>query len=280
MRWWPHATAMWFAVHDGRVTSFMAHRCYRSAVTSPATTVSPAWSKPDRRTRSYAAFNCAAGPVRWRPDERLAFACTIAQRYSDRPVDPDDVARQVRVAHRLLGGRREYRRVGSPQGSLGAERTPCERRRATNSLSAHTTTRCQHAGSPDTAAYAATAVSGARIQHFAATVHDPEPLILGRRVHAQAWGGLIAPPAMLMGWVIPPPWRTADDAADAVHRDPRSTSRNDVHQRVERRRIPRPPIREGDRLHGRSRKSSPSPRKRTTRLGTGHFVETLDESPP
>ena len=54
---------------------------------------------------------------------------------------------------------------------------------------------------------AATAVSGARIQMFAATVRDPNPGYWDVEFATETWGGLIAPPAMLMGWLIPPPWQ-------------------------------------------------------------------------
>ena len=92
---WPHATAMWFAVHDGRVT-FMAYRrsqkCRNLDRDDRVTCMVEAGSSYTElrgvQLRGRASEVAA--------DERLAFACTIAQRYSDRPVDPDDVARQLR----------------------------------------------------------------------------------------------------------------------------------------------------------------------------------------
>ena len=54
--------------------------------------------------------------------------------------------------------------------------------------------------------YAGTAVSGARIQHFAAMVRDPNPAYWDAEFAREVWGGLVAPPALLMGWLIPPPW--------------------------------------------------------------------------
>jgi len=54
---------------------------------------------------------------------------------------------------------------------------------------------------------AATAVSGARIQMFAATIQDANPGYWDVDFAAEVWGGLIAPPALLMGWLIPTPWQ-------------------------------------------------------------------------
>ena len=54
---------------------------------------------------------------------------------------------------------------------------------------------------------AATAVSGARIQLFAAMVRDANRSYWDAQYARQTWGGLLAPPALLMGWLIPPPWQ-------------------------------------------------------------------------
>src|ERR1700742_4476692 len=54
--------------------------------------------------------------------------------------------------------------------------------------------------------YAGTAVSGARIQHFASMVRDPNPSYWDPEFARAAWGGLVAPPALLIGLLTPPPW--------------------------------------------------------------------------
>jgi PPOX class probable F420-dependent enzyme len=91
---WPHATAMWFAVHEGSV-AFMAYRrsqkCRNLARDARVTCMVEAGT-------SYGELRGAQ--VRGRAsevsaDERLAIACTIAQRYSEHPVDADDVARRI-----------------------------------------------------------------------------------------------------------------------------------------------------------------------------------------
>ena len=54
--------------------------------------------------------------------------------------------------------------------------------------------------------FAGTAVSGARIQHFASMVRDPNPSYWDADFAKSAWGGLVAPPALLIGLLMPPPW--------------------------------------------------------------------------
>ena len=56
---------------------------------------------------------------------------------------------------------------------------------------------------------AGTAVSADRIQHFAAMVRDANPSYWDPDFAARVWGGLVAPPALLMGLLIPPPWMPA-----------------------------------------------------------------------
>ena len=121
---------------------------------------------------------------------------------------------------------------------------------------------------------AETVVSAARIQMFAATVRDGNPSYWDAEFATRTWGGLLAPPALLMGWLVPPPW-------DPTGRPPVSAIAL---------RVPLPgttfinaanaaefplPIVEGDRLTLVEQVVSVSPEKRT-RLGVGHFIETLD----
>src|SRR5581483_9017887 len=54
---------------------------------------------------------------------------------------------------------------------------------------------------------AGTGISAARIQMFAATVHDGNPSYWDAEYASRTWGGLLAPPALLMGWLTPPPWQ-------------------------------------------------------------------------
>ena len=121
---------------------------------------------------------------------------------------------------------------------------------------------------------ARTAVSGARIQLFAAMVHDGNRSYWDAEYAREKWGGLLAPPGLLMGWLIPPPWEPGGraPAASVVLRVPLPgttfiNAANDV-EFLE-------PIVEGDVLTVVEELVSVSPEKRT-RLGIGHFVETLE----
>lgn len=130
------------------------------------------------------------------------------------------------------------------------------------------------AGEPRTAA---TVVSGARIQLFAAMVRDGNPSYWDVEYATQQWGGLLAPPALLMGWLIPPPWRPDQQpggrppAALALRVPLPGTTFVNAANEVEFLQ----PIIEGDRLTAVEELVSVSPEKRT-RLGVGHFVETLE----
>ncbi|MGV0853456.1 FAS1-like dehydratase domain-containing protein [Mycolicibacterium phlei] len=123
--------------------------------------------------------------------------------------------------------------------------------------------------------HAGTAVSGARIQHFAAMVRDANPSYWDPEFATRQWGGLVAPPAMLMAWLIPPPWTPGEQnptAAIALRVPLPGTTFINASNDAEFLA----PIREGDRLSVVEEVVSVSPEKRT-RLGTGHFVETRDE---
>lgn len=121
---------------------------------------------------------------------------------------------------------------------------------------------------------AGTAVSAARIQMFAATVRDPNPAYWDEDFARDAWGGLLAPPAMLMGWLIPLPWdpsgaRRRKSVAISIPLP--GTSFVNASNEVEML----DPVREGDRLTVVEEVVSVSAEKHT-RLGVGHFIETLE----
>src|SRR6201997_451342 len=119
---------------------------------------------------------------------------------------------------------------------------------------------------PRTAAHP---VSGARIQLFAAMVHDGNRSYWDVEFARRTWGGLLAPPALLMGWLIPPPWEPTGrrPAASWVLRVPLpGTTFINAANEVEFLQ----PIVEGDLLTVVEELVSVSPEKRT-RLGVGHF---------
>ena len=122
--------------------------------------------------------------------------------------------------------------------------------------------------------FAGTAVSAARIQHFAAMVQDGNPSYWDPDFATREWGGLVAPPALLMGLLIPPPWlpTEAPRVAGLAIRVPLPgttfiNASNDAEFLI--------PILEGDRLSVVEELVSVSPEK-TTKLGVGHFVETCE----
>jgi acyl dehydratase len=122
--------------------------------------------------------------------------------------------------------------------------------------------------------FAGTAVSGARIQHFASMVRDPNPSFWDADFARSAWGGLVAPPALLVGLLIPPPWVPSgqDPTASIAVRVPLPgtaiiNAANDAEYLL--------PVVEGDMLSVVEEVASVSPEKKT-RVGTGHFIETLE----
>jgi acyl dehydratase len=121
---------------------------------------------------------------------------------------------------------------------------------------------------------AGTAVSAARIQHFAATVRDTNPAYWDEDFAQRVWGGLVAPPALLTGLLMPPPWVPSGErpVASIAIRIPLPgtaiiNAANDTEYQA--------PIVEGDRLSVVEDVVSLSPEKRT-RFGVGHFIETLE----
>ncbi len=121
---------------------------------------------------------------------------------------------------------------------------------------------------------ASAVVSASRIQMFAALVRDANPSYWDPEFAAETWGGLLAPPGLLMGWLIPPPWLpTGEPRVTAIALRvplPGTTfvnAANDAEFLL--------PIVEGDLLTVVEEVVSVSPEKQT-HLGVGHFVETLD----
>ncbi|MFG1934731.1 MaoC family dehydratase [Mycobacterium sp. NPDC048908] len=122
--------------------------------------------------------------------------------------------------------------------------------------------------------FAGTAVSGARIQHFASLVRDPNPSYWDADFATSVWGGLVAPPALLTGLLIPPPWVPSGvpPTASIAVRVPLPgiaiiNASNDAEFRH--------PVLEGDMLSVVEEVASVSQEK-TTRVGAGHFIETRE----
>lgn len=121
---------------------------------------------------------------------------------------------------------------------------------------------------------AGTVVSAARIQLFAALVRDGNPAYWDTEFATKTWGGLVAPPALLMGWLIPPPWDpTGQPPVPGIAIRVPLPGTTFINAANEAEFLM--PILEGDRLTVVEEVLSVSPEKRT-RLGVGHFVETQD----
>jgi acyl dehydratase len=122
--------------------------------------------------------------------------------------------------------------------------------------------------------YAGTAVSGARIQHFASMVRDANPAYWDPEFARSAWGGLLAPPALLTGLLMPPPWIPSGErplASVAVRVPLPGTAIINASNDAEYLTA----IVEGDWLSVVEEVISVSPEKRT-RMGAGHFIETME----
>jgi acyl dehydratase len=122
--------------------------------------------------------------------------------------------------------------------------------------------------------FAGSAVSAARIQHFASMVRDANPAYWDAEFAKRVWGGIVAPPALLIGLLMPPPWVPTGQpptASIAVRVPLPGTAIINASNDVEFLS----PVLEGDRLSVVEEVVSVSPEK-TTRLGVGHFIETLE----
>jgi acyl dehydratase len=116
-------------------------------------------------------------------------------------------------------------------------------------------------------------VNVAMARYFAAMVHDANPGFWDEEFARAQWGGLIAPPAMLMTWVIPIEWRPGGalplPLLTARVPLPGSTFVNASNDTEFFQ-----PVRVGDHLSITEELLAVSAEKRTA-LGLGHFVTTL-----
>lgn len=115
-------------------------------------------------------------------------------------------------------------------------------------------------------------VNEAMVRAFCALVRDPNPSYWDRDYARAHWGGLPAPPAMLMTWVMPMEWQPGAPAPT-----PLLTARvplpGDTIVNVSNDTEHLRPVLEGDRLSVTEELTDVSPQKQTS-LGRGHFVTT------
>ena len=116
-------------------------------------------------------------------------------------------------------------------------------------------------------------VSWGMVKHFCAMTHDANPSYWDPSFATSQWGGLVAPPAMLMTWLMPVEWSPTSASPEPMlpARVPLPgasmvNGSNDTTYFL--------PVLVGDRLTVEEELVSVSEEK-STRLGVGHFVETL-----
>jgi acyl dehydratase len=121
--------------------------------------------------------------------------------------------------------------------------------------------------------YADAEVSLGRIQQFCAMTRDGNPSYWDPHFATERWGGIVAPPAMLETWLMPLEWSpwsaTPQPRLPARIPLPGRSMINGGNDAVFHREV-----RVGDRLSVEEELVSVSDLKQT-RLGDGHFVETL-----
>jgi acyl dehydratase len=116
------------------------------------------------------------------------------------------------------------------------------------------------------------AVNGAMARQFAALVHDASAGYWDPEFAEGWWGGTVAPPAMLMTWLMPLEWRPGG-AVPVPLLTARVPLPGDTFVNASNETEYFLPVCEGDRLNVVEELVDVSPEKRTA-LGTGHFVTT------
>jgi len=123
---------------------------------------------------------------------------------------------------------------------------------------------------------AAGPVNASMIKFFASAAEDANPGYWDQDFAEHAWGGLISPPAMLVHWLLPPPWSPGEPSGgylapqilmSEVPLPGDSLVNISVDYEYKR------PVRVGDVLHMVEQLVDISAAK-TTRIGTGHFITT------
>jgi acyl dehydratase len=119
------------------------------------------------------------------------------------------------------------------------------------------------------------AVNEAMIQYYCSAVEDSNPSYWDREFAQAQWGGIVAPPSMLMSWSLPLQWRPVGQRdfvflAFAVPLPGGSPVNSSTETEFFQ------PMRVGDLVTYRDRLVAISDEK-ATRLGTGHFVTTVGE---
>ena len=116
-------------------------------------------------------------------------------------------------------------------------------------------------------------VNVSMIRQFAALVRDPNPSYWDEDFARRRWGGVIAPPAMLMTWLMPLEWEPGG-AVPVPLLTARVPLPGATFVNVSNQATFFEPVRVGDRLSVDEELTDVSSAKRTS-LGVGHFVTTV-----
>jgi acyl dehydratase len=114
------------------------------------------------------------------------------------------------------------------------------------------------------------------IKYFCSSTEDANPSYWDEEFAREQWGGVIVPPAMLVHWLIPAPWRPGAPAGGWLAPPMLRTMvplPGDTLINVSAEYEYLMPVRVGDWLTMVEELTGVTPEKRT-RLGTGHFVST------
>jgi len=128
-------------------------------------------------------------------------------------------------------------------------------------------------GAKSEISYAEIDVDSAMIQYFCGVAEDGNPSYWSEKFATPQWGGLISPPSMLHSWAIPFPWRPGGaQSSNSFSMQVPLPGDKVINVSSDAEFIK--PIYVGDRLSYREELKSVTEEKRT-RLGVGHFVETI-----
>jgi hypothetical protein len=129
-------------------------------------------------------------------------------------------------------------------------------------------------GAPAPVRFGAVDVNVAMIRHYAAMVRDGNASYWDDEFAERHWGGVVAPPGMLMTWLIPLEWTPGVDGPPQPLLTARVPLPGDTFVNVSNDAELFAPIRVGDRLNLVEELVDVSGEKRTS-LGVGHFVTTV-----
>jgi acyl dehydratase len=119
-------------------------------------------------------------------------------------------------------------------------------------------------------------VNEAMIKYFASACEDGNPSFWNDDFAASQWGAVVTPPAMLVHWVLPPPWSPGEDSSGHLAPPILLTKvplPGDTLINVSVDYTYHRPVLAGERLHAVEELVDVSEEK-ATRLGVGHFVTT------